>query len=314
MLSKTEILELELRLSELRNKHRNLIQQASEIENAVQAKLSSYKAALDLVNKQITSFLANPPFTDHHYNIKNAESFLHLPPKRRTIKMAQDYYVAEISALLEQKNAYDFERDALREGLVIWNDVVKTVTGVERKLRSTMQAHNAHSSIRNGPTLEKTANTQDQGMRQMLVEFSNSIELMEAHFNTAKSKGWNLLMICVGNELEAFRQGRELIEDAFFPAKSSTNSRTPSPSASLTGVEKRDMEADADKILKADDLWNGQDSRTADNAWGLGGLQAGDADGRADGLNAEAHGAQDRSEDEDEGPDPGLLVSPEAHD
>ncbi|KAH0538262.1 hypothetical protein FGG08_005133 [Glutinoglossum americanum] len=286
----SEIEDLETRLFELQAKHRNLVSEASETENSVQSKLSSYKASLSILDSQVSRFLARPPFTHSPAPKSPGEiNFLSLQPRRRTLEMASDYLRSAQKDLTLQRAAAEIERDALEDGAVVWEDVINEVTAFERKLRGEMRA------LRSPPTSDTTLLRQriaessfssrgqphdaTEGMQGILRNMDEVILQLESKFKLAEARDWKLLVCCIGAELEAFREGRGILEDALHS----------------TAVLDSDMELDR--------------GATA----GFGGGNQGDPLGVVDHglveLQDEPQGRVERSESEDEGPDPTLLFS-----
>ncbi|KAJ9643912.1 hypothetical protein H2199_003778 [Coniosporium tulheliwenetii] len=113
-----DIHDLELRLTEMKAKHRRLIAEISSLENSVQSKLSSYKASLSLLDGEIKRFLDRPP-TTATAAAPDSSTFLTLPPKRRTLSMAKDYWQAGRQELEQRYGRVELEREALEEGAML---------------------------------------------------------------------------------------------------------------------------------------------------------------------------------------------------
>ncbi|ORY19816.1 hypothetical protein BCR34DRAFT_471219 [Clohesyomyces aquaticus] len=195
-------LELEIRQKEeelwaLKARHRRMLDELADSENSIEAKLSSYKASLSILDKEISSFLARPPDTDH---IPLSPSpFLSLPVKRRTLEMAHDYWQDEHSRLAEKCQEVDIDRAALDEGAVLWNNIVKRVVDFEAKLQDHMQQAGR-------------SNAADPS--SLLSQMETTINYLEEKMEFATSRSWNLLVCAIGAELEAFSQGKEILEEA----------------------------------------------------------------------------------------------------
>ncbi|KAK5019116.1 hypothetical protein LTR39_000580 [Cryomyces antarcticus] len=186
-----EINEMELRLSEMRTRHRLITAELSVIENSVQSKLSSYTASLSLLDSQVQNFLARPP-VQLSKSPTTSSSFLSLPPKRRTLYMAKDHWTAENAALQKRREKTEIELEALQEGAVVWKDAVHEVTDFEKRLQESM---------RTAPSPE-----------ELLSQMGQTVTQLESKLKLAETRNWKLLVCCIGAELEAFRQGREILE------------------------------------------------------------------------------------------------------
>jgi hypothetical protein len=220
--------------------------------------------------------------------------------------MARDYLQGVRKNLIRQRAAAEMERDALEDGAVVWEDVVNEVTAFERKLRAEMRGMRSPSitpaspgsGLRSPPTpTQRTSMTSTTTLSPnppsdlpgLLQTMSSTILQLESKFKLAEARDWKLLVCCIGAELEAFREGKAILEDALLQA---TMLAPPEPA---TSPERRD-----------DDGFISQDS--ADPL----GVRRGHGHGLTE-LLEEVHEPPraERSESEDEGPDPTLLFSRE---
>ena len=228
-----EIHELETKLYELRIQHRYLVTEAKQLENTVSSKLSSYQASLHIVENDIERFLTRPPiamplassstaglgtrvFDDEH------SAFYSLNPKRRTIAMAQEIWTDE-NLLLSQKRASAIEdHQALLEGSRVWSKVVEEVRELEKRIRHQMQkeqpnmyqANEGLGSDENDLSAPHDQDKRSAEMEDMIHQMDRTILSLSSKLRKAEDNGWNILICCIGAELEALRQGRNLLSDA----------------------------------------------------------------------------------------------------
>ncbi|KAF2691826.1 hypothetical protein K458DRAFT_411530 [Lentithecium fluviatile CBS 122367] len=192
-----EIRQKEEELWALKTRHRRITNELAETENSVEAKLSSYKVSLSIMDKDIANFLARPPKTNHVP--LSSSLFLSLPAKRRTLEMAHDYWTEEQNRVAEKCEEVDINRAALDEGAVLWNEVVKKVVDFEASLQSHMQY--AAQSNNSDPT-------------KLLEQMEATIAYLDEKVELATSRGWTLLVCAIGAEYEAFKQGKGMLEEA----------------------------------------------------------------------------------------------------
>ncbi|KAH7402617.1 hypothetical protein BKA66DRAFT_449161 [Pyrenochaeta sp. MPI-SDFR-AT-0127] len=192
-----EIRQKEEELWALKRRHRRLLDELADTENSVEAKLASYKTSLSLLDREVSKFLARPPNTNRIS--LSSSPFISLPAKRRTLEMAREYWQDEYTRLAEKCEEVDTDRGALDEGAVMWTDVVKKVAEYETSLQSYMQ----QVGRSNSPDPSK-----------LLDQMDNTIAYLEEKLELAASRTWNLLVCAIGAELEAFKQGKEVLEDA----------------------------------------------------------------------------------------------------
>ena len=192
-----EIKHKEEELRALKRRQRRVLDEIADTENSKEAKVSSYRSSLSMLNEEVSSFLTRPPNTKHT-PLSNSP-FPTLPPKRRTLEMAHEYLQEEYTRLAERCEEVDIERAALEEGSTMWNDIVKEVANYEASLQRYM-----HKMSRSG--------TADSS--RLLDQMDATIAFLEEKLEYASSRSWNLLMCAIGAELEAFQQGRDLLREA----------------------------------------------------------------------------------------------------
>jgi hypothetical protein len=193
-----EIQELEDRLQQMRARRKWLGERVREEENKREARLSSYRGALREVEREVEGFLKRPPL-ETSLVMGEERGFTALPEKRRTLGMAREWWGKELDALSSRRLAVDDEQSALKEGASMWESSIKLVIDFEDGLRSQMASGEPQSA---------------DGLRIQIDKMHTVIEKLGKSFNTAESKGWNLLICAVGAELEAFKEGHEILTGA----------------------------------------------------------------------------------------------------
>ncbi|CAO2657374.1 Nn.00g035000.m01.CDS01 [Neocucurbitaria sp. VM-36] len=191
-----EIRQKEEELWALKRRYRQILDELADTENSVEAKLSSYKTSLSLLNREVSNFLARPPNANHVP--LSSTPFFSLPAKRRTLEMAREYWQDEYTRLAEKCEEVDMDRSALEEGALVWNNVVKKVADYETSLQSYM----LQAGRTNSPDSSK-----------LLEQMDSTINYLEEKLELASSRSWNLLVCAIGAELEAFKQGKDVMEE-----------------------------------------------------------------------------------------------------
>ncbi|KAF4226362.1 hypothetical protein CNMCM6457_007574 [Aspergillus fumigatiaffinis] len=237
----TEIQELETRLLEMKARHRLVIRELAQMEDAMESKLSSYKASLSLVESDIEKFLKDPPVKPDPVTSSHS-TFYSLNPKRRTLEMAHEHWTTEQDDLRKRQQEVDAEIQALEEGGGVWKQVVGEVTDFEKRLRSAMRR-----SIQTQPQLLDTeghskANTENDQVQFIIEDLEHTTSRVEQHLNLAEKKDWKLLTCCIGAELEALREAREMLLDAF---DASTEDKSPASERETTNARLPDDRNDA---------------------------------------------------------------------
>lgn len=225
-----EIQEIEIRLAQMKTRHRKLLDEISSIENSVQSKLSSYKSSLSMLEKDIQQFLETAPDREDQ-SASRTSPFLMLPPKRRTLSMAKEYWQDKLNDIERTRKDAQVEKDALDEGAMVWKEIVNSVTDFEASLKEEMVV------IVKEQDKEKVAQqTVDLGKRM-----DRTLQSIEERYRMADERHWKLLVCCIGAELEAFKQGKEILESLFAPQteEDGTNGHTVSPGPSMPPEPKK---------------------------------------------------------------------------
>ena len=272
-----DIRELELRLWEMKAEHQHLLREIERLDNSVQSKLSSYKSALALAEKETTRFLERPPIRGSRTT--TTTGIWALPAERRTLQMAREQYAEEQDLLEKRFDNVEAERGALEDGSWVWNEVIEDVTGVEKLLQKELQEMQAPLVQDNG------SSNATGGMRKVLEHMSKAKSRIESKLEISEARDWKLLVCCIGAELEAINEGQSVLLGALEAARRSEGEVASEdgnfPVTAIESVSPVDLSARLEALGKLEK----QDHP------------------------AEPRGILERSEDEDDGPGPELLIS-----
>ena len=211
-----EIKAMETNLWEMKARQRRLLGQIEGLENTVQSKLSSYKAALMMAEKEATAFLARPKV--HGDSFQGAgESLWALPIERRTLGMADEHFNMERERLKQRAMDIDVEKIALEEGLMVWESVVTEVIALEKVLREEMQRLAADSVSNKAEKIGAV-----RGMEIVLERMKNTKIHIEGQLKIAENRNWKLLVCCIGAEYEAINEGYEVLQTALGTSQNTT--------------------------------------------------------------------------------------------
>jgi hypothetical protein len=199
----SEIKRLEDELAEKKARHRHLISQASQRENSVQSKLSSFETSMKILDSEIKGFLKQPPIEQSLLvgddEAVPAGDFYALNPKRRTLDLAKDHWQGEGAMLRDRKKDVTAEMTALREGSEMWRDILTAISGFEKWLRKQTNE------------LSRILPDEPNDMSSALTRIDSMINMLEQRNQLAEERGWNLLVCAIGAELEAYRGGKALL-------------------------------------------------------------------------------------------------------
>lgn len=280
-----EILELEERLQQMKNRQRYLLREIQALDNRTQAKLSSYQESLRLAEKEAREWLARPPSRlekEKGRGKKEVEGMWDLPKERRTLEMAKEWAQGEEEESRVRVEGCEKEREALEEGGEVWKDVRGIVSGVEKTLRGEMslQASRRWGKDKEGETTERGA------MTRLLDNMEVARAKIGRKLKLAEDKEWRLLVCCIGAELEALIEGMDVLKGALESAESHLDHRE-GYSDEIPGDRDGHLPSDTNGLDELRESMNGVSTR----------------DTRPTQRNPP------RPEDEDDEPGPDLLIS-----
>jgi hypothetical protein len=286
-----EIEETELKLTEMKARHRQLVREISRTENAVEAKLSSYKASLSMLESEVRRYLQHPPLAPLHSDLPEAgSSFYSLNPQRRTLEMVREHWRKEQAELRTRQRGVDLEIGALEEGGPVWQSVVSEVSNFEKRLKEHM-----HSSImmsRSSSEPQDGTTVEHEQAKRIIRDMDDTTHRLEEKLDLAEDKDWKLLVCSIGAELEAFNEAKTMLLRLFHLSEDpdGTSERKPSSDHIPTEGQQESLITDAD----------GASEELVDEP---------PADLLRDVSSPASHPAATRSEDEDDEPDPAWLLS-----
>lgn len=208
-----EIQELETKLLEMKSRHRYLVSEASQVQNSVDSRLSSYKESLSLLDSNVSGYLSSPPIQPLASSSATSSAFYSLHPERRTLEITGEQWRSEITELRKKQRETDGEITALKEGGGVWYRVVAAVTNFEKLLQKEM--HRMTLIEPHPRSSSSQSNTHEDNSEELLKAMETTMAELEENLSIAEEKHWNLLICCIGAELEAFREAKALLAETF---------------------------------------------------------------------------------------------------
>lgn len=214
-----EIHELEEKLVGMRNQRRWLRNKMEDVSNRREAGLSGYRGALKNVNSEVQNLMYQPPIQPLDVEAlqtggkgkavsTGGPEFLRLRPERRNMEMAKSWWSNEVGILENRKSQITTEKQALDDGVAVWEDVMELVSDYEARLRQLMTQEQPQSASAKG---KDKVLSPDELIRNQLPEMDRIVTSLENHMQTAEEKHWNLLICAIGAELEAFHEARDML-------------------------------------------------------------------------------------------------------
>lgn len=224
-----EIMEIEIRLQQLRCRKHFLEGKIEEVKNRREAGLSGYHGALREVEEEAAQMMRQPPVwpldmvvlgakntaDNSEEKSLNGDEFFKMRPERRTLEMAREWWEGEIKLLEQRKANVDFEREALEEGSKVWKRAYALISEYEACLRADVNGSNQDSVLFEAePSITgkgklKEKSVQEKLLLKQLQKMTPVIVGLQEMMVLAEEKNWTLLICALGAELEAFRKARQ---------------------------------------------------------------------------------------------------------
>jgi DNA repair exonuclease SbcCD ATPase subunit len=217
-----KISAMEEELRKLHQRRQSLEVRIENIGSRREADLSSFRGALKDVDARMSALLSRPPVVPLDVEAYRSDAkgkapeggaggleFMQMRADRRTAEMAKAWWEGEVGLLEQRKAAVVQERAVLTEGAEVWAAVVELVTGFERDLEKSLSGGGSSASSPDaGLSLTEK-------VELMLEKLSGVVAGVEQRLETVEERKWNLLIVAIGAELAACKEGelrlRELI-------------------------------------------------------------------------------------------------------
>lgn len=207
-----DINKIELQLTEMKTRHRQLLRQAENVENAVQAKMASYSSSLCMLEEDIQKFLRlhdTQPTASANSRIYELPSGK-LHPQGRNLETLRESLGEQRHSIQRQQERHEHEKSAYEEGASMWKEAVTEISALEKQLRAGMRrptSPGSQSAWEDPPS--NPIGTQN--LNEILAEMDTVITSLEEKHRIAEERHWSLLIAAIGAELDALRQGKEIL-------------------------------------------------------------------------------------------------------
>ncbi|ANB11008.1 hypothetical protein AWJ20_3802 [Sugiyamaella lignohabitans] len=123
----------------------------------------------------------------------------------------------EVEALKDRESAARKEATALSDGVVVWKDTCETVSDLERRL--SLLPKQDRSDVKKISTM----------LNETLARLTRNLDVSE-------DNKWSLLSVAISQEVEALKQGIELVESMSAPPSSTSSSKVNSPPTAVSRI------------------------------------------------------------------------------
>jgi hypothetical protein len=212
-----EINALELQLTELRSKQRIVRSELSSLGNTVQSRMSSYRASMDLLDREVQTFLTSQNTPRSKTTGLNgsarwmSQSQAHAPASSLDDIAASNSESA--ARLLAAHNTAMTECQALNAGVQTWRSVNTSLRTFERQLAGYLRLsrHDHDPTAVSSYRLKSSARSITKV--ELLELMNRTLEELEEKLSFAEDQGWKLLVCAIGAEVQAFTVGRDVLNE-----------------------------------------------------------------------------------------------------
>jgi len=207
-----QIEALEIQLAELQSRRRAGRLELEAGRNRVNATLSSYRASLNLVDRDVTTFLAGFGKTQDMRGSQTTTarwmSQTGGQESRMTLDDAAEQSSTQADLLKEANTAAKAEQAALTAGIDVWTEVLDGI----RTFEKTLALHLRRRGEERQASLHGSASPGTNDAEVLELMDSTMAEL-ETRLLYVEEQGWNLLVCAIGAEVQAFGLGREILAE-----------------------------------------------------------------------------------------------------
>ncbi|MCJ1471776.1 hypothetical protein MMC13_000417 [Lambiella insularis] len=314
-----EIAEVEERLAELRARLRRVRAQREERGNRLEARLSSWRAALEDAERDVREKWLSGK--GEGVSSSQRKGVWALPRERRTLELVKENLQEEKAGVEEKLGGVEVEREACLTGAQVWEGVIATVNGVENKLKVELGNLGSGQGTRDGKVEGNGDDAGDaggSGIEAVLQHMTTAMASLSSQLDLAEAHGWKLLVCSIGAELEALREGRDMLlsaleQSGFLPREGGSEllgdmAGGETGSAVLQKGESSDLSRIQGSTLLSSASQSFHTSKDGREGKGMGIEDEGKIGAFQEDV-PDVHGnGIDRSEDEDDGPGPELLI------
>ncbi|MCJ1406775.1 hypothetical protein MMC19_000843 [Ptychographa xylographoides] len=223
-----EIGKMEERLSEMRARLERVRRERDTKMNGLEARLSSWRGQLEELDKTITNEYLDPYRGKRQGGrgkrgaLLGKENVWALPLNRRTLALVRESVEDEKASIEARIRAVEREEEACSAGVNVWAECVGAVEGVEGRLKFELggmgspssegwdRRHSATGLEEDGAGASVRAK-EERGLEGLLQHMATVISTLSRSLQLAEEQDWKLLVCAVGAELEALREGREML-------------------------------------------------------------------------------------------------------
>lgn len=269
-----DILEAEQKVYDLRRMQKALLDEAEQIENKGHARLSSYARDIQSLDRDIAQIMIPYQTTKSQPKIDQTSAEFSTSARSR---LTHDLEEAQ-----QQYEAASKEYEALTQGAIMWREVTKVVVEFEDMVAADTDARQRRDFLpEDDHTLENKSASAYQ-MHRILKALEDLITALEAKLGIADENHWKLLICAIGTELEAAKKGKDVLE------------------AVLADMDRGQADEEEHEEQDAhDESSHGDEIDRLDHAF----------ETTRQKPTLTRHGPDLDDDDEDDGPDPNLLIS-----
>lgn len=199
-LHEREIAQLKVKVAEKKSQLRSLRQMDEERKSTMEAKLARFTHAKREVELEAQRWLAHPPddifVPSQLLDTPTAEQILDLNPSRRTVESAYQFLKTVVPFIEGKLEETEAELEACELGNDTWEEALETILTFESELARWIKGRGGGVS------------------KAEMIERMEAVGThLEEALEVAQNEGWTLLVCILGAEVEAWKEGEEVLRE-----------------------------------------------------------------------------------------------------
>lgn len=197
-----EIEDLETRLKEAMEKRKGLLRKRVEGRSVKEAEAAKWVEVKREVDIDVGRWLRDPhvpsDMLDDKESYRNERwvEFTRLNSRRRNLEVAIEGLAGAISGIKDRIAGVEAEIEGCERGAKIWSECLELIMKSEKALKEFLQ---------------RSVSGKENLGEEMLELIDDTERQLADKLHICSHEGWNLLVACLGAEVEAWREGVEVM-------------------------------------------------------------------------------------------------------
>lgn len=197
-----EISDLETRLKEANERRKKLLRKRVEGKSVKEAEAAKWVEVKREIGRDVGRWLRDPNVPSdmlddkESYRNEHWNEFVKLIPRRRNLEDAVAGLAGAISGMNERRAGAQADIEGCERGTKLWSECLELIMKSEKALKEFLQ---------------RSMQGKENQAEAMLELMGDTERQLADKLHICSHEGWNLLVACLGAEVEAWREGVEVM-------------------------------------------------------------------------------------------------------